>query len=58
MYNNSYFDAPDAHFDKSCLFSSAQAEKVANPKIVKTVKELKNTITECHDTEPNPSKDI
>jgi hypothetical protein len=26
------FDAPDAHFDKLCLFCDAQAEKVGNPK--------------------------
>jgi hypothetical protein len=26
------FDAPDAHFDKVCLFSDAQAEKFGNPK--------------------------
>jgi hypothetical protein len=26
------FDAPDAHFDYSSLFSDAQVEKVGNPK--------------------------
>jgi hypothetical protein len=26
------FDAPDAHFDTSCLFSDAQAEKFGNVK--------------------------
>jgi hypothetical protein len=26
------FDAPDAHYDRLCLFSDAQAEKVGIPK--------------------------
>jgi hypothetical protein len=26
------FDVPDAHFEKLCLFSDAQAENVENPK--------------------------
>jgi hypothetical protein len=26
------FDAPDAHFNKLCLFSDAQAKKFGNPK--------------------------
>jgi hypothetical protein len=31
-------DASDAHFDKLCLFSEAEAEKVGNPKYFQTVK--------------------
>jgi hypothetical protein len=31
-YYNTNFDASDAHFDYSSLFSGTQAEKVGNPK--------------------------
>jgi hypothetical protein len=30
-YDLNDFDAPDAHFDYSSLFSDAQVEKVGNP---------------------------
>jgi hypothetical protein len=32
MSNVNNFDAPDAHFDFSSLFSDAPVEKVGNPK--------------------------
>jgi hypothetical protein len=59
IYINSYdtnFDAPDAHFDNSCLFSDSQAEnlEIQNVLIVKT---HKKTQTECPDMKPSPLKE-
>jgi hypothetical protein len=34
------FDAPDAHFDYSSLFSDAQVKKVGNPEKMWKLKEL------------------
>jgi hypothetical protein len=45
--------APDVHFDYSSLFSDDQVEKVGNPK---KSEKLENQ-TECHEIEPNSSKD-
>jgi hypothetical protein len=36
------FDAPDAHFDKFCIFSGAKAKKLEIRNIVNFVKEPKN----------------
>jgi hypothetical protein len=57
--NVNNFDAPDAHFDCSNIFSDAQIEKVGNLKEKK--RKLKEPSdenqTECHEIEPNMSKD-
>jgi hypothetical protein len=40
------------------VFNNVQVEKVGNPKNVKTLKEASDgNETECHEIEPNPSKD-
>jgi hypothetical protein len=50
--------APDAHPDHPSLPSDAQAEKARNPRKRKLRKSRQmKTKTECHDIEPNPSKD-
>ena len=50
------FDAPGANVNKLCLFSDAHAEKnVEIRNISMTAKSWK--IQECHEVEPNPSKD-
>jgi hypothetical protein len=51
--------APDAHFGYLSLFSDAQVEKVGNPgkKMCKLKEPSDENQTECHEIEPNSSKD-
>jgi hypothetical protein len=52
-------DAPDAHFDYSSFFSDAQVEKGGKLKKMWKQKEmLRENQRECHEIEPNPSKEV
>jgi hypothetical protein len=47
MMNDTNFDTPDAHFDKLCLFSDAQAEKLKLRNESDYPKEKKYSVHTC-----------